>query len=199
MGFELDPWDYLIFAVIFCSVVDSFCFAFLRGLPGHIAISRRHPEADAGNVMGWLGFLTLVFRIQAFIRAFKPTNRIDLGYFPKEEQQDVHRMLAKLTRNSRSETMLGCNFPVSHGAGTAQGWTSRIPEGGFFQAVVSWWENRKDRFGNNMLETGSSCGPLRWTGDVARRGSRPVFVATSSNVSVLGEPRPVGSRREGRE
>ena len=105
MGFELNLWDYLTFAVIFLSVVAFLVVAVLvLGLPGRIAIARRHPDADAVNLMGWLGFLAVVPWIQAFIWAFKPTNVIDIRYFPKEEQQDVDQMLAKLTGNSPSET-----------------------------------------------------------------------------------------------
>jgi len=69
-----------------------------------MAIARRHPDADAVNLMGWLGFLAVVPWIQAFIWAFKPTNVIDIRYFPKQEQQDVDQMLAKLTGKSPSET-----------------------------------------------------------------------------------------------
>jgi Protein of unknown function (DUF3302) len=74
------------------------------GLPGRIAIARRHPDADAVNLMGWLGFLAVVPWIQAFMWAFKPTDVIDIRYFPKQEQQDVDQMLAKLKGKSPSET-----------------------------------------------------------------------------------------------
>ena len=105
MGFELNLWDYLTFAVIFLSVVAFLVVAVLvLGLPGRIAIARRHPDADAVNLMGWLGFLAVVPWIQAFMWAFKPTNVIDIRYFPKQEQQDVDRMLAKLADKSPSET-----------------------------------------------------------------------------------------------
>ena len=105
MGFELNFWDYLTFAVIFLCVVAFLAIAvFVLGLPGRIAIARRHPDADAVNLMGWLGFLAVVPWIQAFIWAFKPTNVIDIRYFPKQEQQDVNQMLAKLTGKSPSET-----------------------------------------------------------------------------------------------
>jgi uncharacterized protein DUF3302 len=105
MGFELNFWDYLTFAVIFILVVAFLVVAVLvLGVPGRIAITRRHPDADAVNLMGWLGFLAVVPWIQAFIWAFKPTTVIDIRYFPKEEQQDVDQMLAKLAGKSPSET-----------------------------------------------------------------------------------------------
>lgn len=104
MGFGLNFWDYLTFVVIFLSIVALLIIAvFVLGLPGRIAIARRHPDADAVNLMGWLGFLAVVPWIQAFIWAFKPTNVVDIRYFPKQEQQDVNRMLAKLTDKSPSE------------------------------------------------------------------------------------------------
>ena len=105
MGFELNFWDYLTFAVIFLSVVAFLVVAVLvLGLPGRIAMARRHPDADAVNLMGWLGFLAVVPWMQAFMWAFKPTNVIDIRYFPKQEQQDVDQMLAKLTGKPLSET-----------------------------------------------------------------------------------------------
>jgi len=61
MGFELDFWDYVTFAVLFfCGVVFLGVLIFLLGLPGRIAIARKHPEADAVYAMGWLGFLAVV-------------------------------------------------------------------------------------------------------------------------------------------
>jgi len=103
MGFELNFWDYLTFAVItLVGVAVLVVVVVVLGLPGRIAIARRHPEADAVNLMGWLGFLAVVPWIQAFIWAFKPTDVIDIRYFPKEEQLEVNRMLAKLTSKSPS-------------------------------------------------------------------------------------------------
>ena len=105
MGFELNFWDYLTFAVLFlCVVAFLVVVVLVLGLPGRIAIARRHPDADAVKLMGWLGFLAVVPWIQAFMWAFKPTDVIDIRYFPKQEQQDVDQMLAKLTGKSPCET-----------------------------------------------------------------------------------------------
>ena len=61
MGFELDFWDYVTFAVLFfIGVVFLGVLIFLMGLPGRIAIARKHPEADPVYTMGWLGFLAVV-------------------------------------------------------------------------------------------------------------------------------------------
>ena len=37
---------------------------FLLGLPGRIAHARKHPEAEAVNLMGWVGFMAVVPWIQ---------------------------------------------------------------------------------------------------------------------------------------
>ena len=114
MGFDLNFWDYLTFAVILLSVIAFLVIAvFVLGLPGRIAIARRHPDADAVNLMGWLGFLAVVPWIQAFIWAFKPTNVVDIRYFPKQEEKDVDRMLAKLTGKSPSENK-GQSTSITH-------------------------------------------------------------------------------------
>jgi hypothetical protein len=63
---------------------------FVLGLPGRIAIARRHPEADAVNLMGWVGFLAVVPWIQALIWAFKPTNVIDVRGFRCNRGRRLH-------------------------------------------------------------------------------------------------------------
>ena len=61
LGFSLDAWDYATFAAIMVIVFAALGFAvFVLGLPGRIAIARNHPEADAVNLMGWLGFVAVV-------------------------------------------------------------------------------------------------------------------------------------------
>ena len=98
MGFELNGWDYLTFAIMLVGLVAFLAVVvFLLGLPGRIAIARRHPEADAVKMMGYLGFLAVVPWIQAFMWAFKPTNVIDIRYFPDQERSDIDKTLAKLT------------------------------------------------------------------------------------------------------
>ena len=98
LGFQLDLWDYLAFATIFALVIVGLAVAvFVLGLPGRIAISRKHPEAEAVNLMGWAGFLAIVPWIKALGWAFKPTDVVDIRYFPKQEQQDINEQIAKLT------------------------------------------------------------------------------------------------------
>ena len=97
LGFELDFWDYATFASLFAAgVAGLLIFVFVAGLPGRIAISRKHPDAEAVNIMGWAGFLAVVPWIQAFIWAFKPTDIIDIRRFPREEARAIEEENARL-------------------------------------------------------------------------------------------------------
>ncbi|HME31358.1 MAG TPA: DUF3302 domain-containing protein [Terriglobales bacterium] len=101
LGFELNFWDYLTFLVIMALVGAFLAIAvFVLGLPGRIAIARKHPDADAINTMGWLGFLAIVPWMQAFIWAFRPTTVVDVRYFPKEEQQNIAEEIKRLKGKS---------------------------------------------------------------------------------------------------
>ena len=84
---KLDMWDYLTFLCFFVIGTGFLVtLVFVLGLPGRIARARKHPEAEAIDMMGWVGFLAVVPWIQAFVWAFKPTDVIDIRRFPKEEQ-----------------------------------------------------------------------------------------------------------------
>ena len=97
LGFELDIWDYLTFATAFASAVAGIVILlFIAGLPGQIAIARKHPEAEAVKVMGYAGFLAVVPWIQAFIWAFKPTDVVDIRRFPAEEARATEEEIARL-------------------------------------------------------------------------------------------------------
>jgi hypothetical protein len=85
LGFHIDGWDYATFAALFVITAAGLTAAvFILGLPGRIAIARKHPEADAVYLMGWIGFLAVVPWIQALIWAFKPTTVIDVRYCPRK-------------------------------------------------------------------------------------------------------------------
>ena len=45
--------------------------------PRRRAIARKHPEAEAVYLMGWVGFLAIVPWVQALGWAFKPTTVIE--------------------------------------------------------------------------------------------------------------------------
>src|SRR5271170_7964794 len=103
LGFHVGFWDYATFAAMFIIGATGLAVVvFILGLPGRIAIARNHPEADAVNVMGWVGFLAVVPWIQAFIWAFKPTTVIDIRNLPQEEQRETEAMIAQLTGKAES-------------------------------------------------------------------------------------------------
>jgi hypothetical protein len=84
MGFQLGFWDYATFAtIIIIGAGFGGLVILILGLPGKIAIARKHPEAEAVNLMGWVGFLGVVPWIQALIWAFKPTDVVDIRRFPR--------------------------------------------------------------------------------------------------------------------
>ena len=97
LGFSIGFWDYATFLAGFVIVAAGLTAAvFILGLPGRIAIARKHPEADAGNLMGWVGFVAIVPWIQALIWAFKPTDVVDIRYLPRGVQRETEEMIARL-------------------------------------------------------------------------------------------------------
>src|SRR6267142_4080767 len=97
LGFKLDIWDVLTL-VVTLALIGAFLtvVVLVLGLPGRIAIARKHPDAEAINTMGWLGFLAVVPWMQAFMWAFKPTDVVDIRYFPRQEQQNINEEIARL-------------------------------------------------------------------------------------------------------
>lgn len=98
LGFELDLWDYLTFlALMLCIVALIVTWLFLAGLPGRIALARKHPEAEAVKYLGYAGLLPTVYPwMQALIWAFKPTDIVDIRRFPREEALETDKELARL-------------------------------------------------------------------------------------------------------
>lgn len=99
LGFELDFWDYATFvtAALLGAAVVGF-FVWLAGLPGRIALARKHPEAEAVNLLGWAGLLPTIYPwVQAFIWAFKPTDVVDIRRFPREEAKAIDEEMARLS------------------------------------------------------------------------------------------------------
>jgi hypothetical protein len=98
VGFHVGFWDYITFLALFViGIAFLALLMFILGLPGRIAIARKHPDAEAVNLMGWIGFAAVVPWVQALIWAFKPTDVIDIRRTPKEEQQETEAMIARLT------------------------------------------------------------------------------------------------------
>ena len=97
LGFKVDFWDYATFLSLFVIGAAALgAVVFILGLPGRIAIARRHPEAEAVYLMGWIGFLAVVPWIQALMWAFKPTDVIDLRHLPRQTQRETEAMIARL-------------------------------------------------------------------------------------------------------
>jgi hypothetical protein len=97
VGFKLDIWDYLTFLVLAVAVLGGLTFlVWMAGLPGRIAIARKHPDAEAVKLLGYCGFLPVVPWIQAFVWAFKPANTVDIRRFPREEAKAIDEEIARL-------------------------------------------------------------------------------------------------------
>jgi hypothetical protein len=104
LGFELDIWDYLTFLTGLVAVIAVIVILlWVAGLPGQIAIARKHPEAEAVKIMGYAGFLAMVPWIQAFIWAFKPTNVVDIRRFPAEEARATEEEITRLKGAAATE------------------------------------------------------------------------------------------------
>jgi Protein of unknown function (DUF3302) len=70
VGFHVGFWDYMTFIAMSVIVAASLTLVvFVLGLPGRIAIARRHPDAEAVSLMGYVGFVAVVPWIQALIWA----------------------------------------------------------------------------------------------------------------------------------
>lgn len=99
LGFELDFWDYATFVTL--ALAGLACISFvvwLAGLPGRIAIARKHPEAEAVGLLGWAGILPTIYPwVQALIWAYKPTDIVDIRRYPREEAEFIDQEIARLS------------------------------------------------------------------------------------------------------
>ena len=107
LDYQLDIWDYVTFIVLLAAIcMGMFCFIWVAGLPGRIAIDRKHPDAEAVKLMGYAGFFTVFPWIQAFIWAFKPTDVVDIRRFPKAEakaiEEENYRLSGKLHEDEKA-------------------------------------------------------------------------------------------------
>jgi hypothetical protein len=118
LGFELDFWDYVTFAVAFLAGgAGVLTYIWIAGLPGRIALARHHPEAEAVKLMGWAGLLPTVLPwVQALIWAFKPTDIVDIRRFPREEARVIDEEMARLKGGSGRTTA----HPAAHTAAVAE-------------------------------------------------------------------------------
>ena len=111
-------WDWITLACLATSVLGFLIFlVWLLGLPGRIAVSRNHPDAEAVYTMGWVGFLAIVPWIQALIWAIKETDVVDIRRFPPEEQEvldiQAKKYLSERTKKPKAK-------PGDAGQGTSE-------------------------------------------------------------------------------
>jgi hypothetical protein len=106
VGFEITRLDWITFAAFAVLLtIALLVYIWIAGLPGRIAIARKHPEAEAVKLLGWAGLLPTVYPwVQAFIWAFKPTTVVDLRRFPREERQATEKEIARLSGKSATST-----------------------------------------------------------------------------------------------
>jgi hypothetical protein len=56
LGFELDFWDYLMYATAISAAIAGIVFVpWIAGLPGQITIARKHPDAEAVKIIPFVG------------------------------------------------------------------------------------------------------------------------------------------------
>jgi hypothetical protein len=98
LGFEVTFWDYITFITFaLTGAALILIYIWIAGLPGRIAIARKHPEAEAVNLLGWAGLLPTIYPwVQALIWAFKPTDVVDIRRFPREEARAIEEDIARL-------------------------------------------------------------------------------------------------------
>jgi Protein of unknown function (DUF3302) len=106
VGFDVGMWDYITFLSLLI-ILGGFMvlLIFLLGLPGRIAIARNHPEAEAVNLMGYLGFLAVVPWVNAFIWAFKPTDVVDIRYLPEDTKRHTDEEIARIGGKTPAESV----------------------------------------------------------------------------------------------
>jgi hypothetical protein len=87
--------DYFAFGVLAILIAAGLALAFFLGsLPGKIATKRRHPQADAIRVAGWLGLLTLglLFPVALIWAYTKPSTSEEIASL----RADIDRLGSRL-------------------------------------------------------------------------------------------------------
>ena len=102
----IDIYTYLMFAFLLVAIIAFFSIIiWFLGLPGKIAIERRHPHAETVKLMGWAGALAVVPWIHAFIWAYHDSMTIDIRRFPDAEKKAIDEEIAKLTQEDNAKTV----------------------------------------------------------------------------------------------
>ena len=98
----IDGYTYLMFAFLLVAIIAFFSIIiWFLGLPGKIAIQRRHPHAETVKLMGWAGALAVVPWIHAFIWAYHDSMTVDIRRFPDAEKKAIDEEIAKLAPDDR--------------------------------------------------------------------------------------------------
>jgi hypothetical protein len=105
MGFTLQGFGPFLHwmtlgALAVSPVLAAYVIYKLGSLPGTIARSRGHPQADAINICGWMGIITIVLWPIAMVWAHlvpgKPVSGVEPG-----ASEDREALLAKLQQASQ--------------------------------------------------------------------------------------------------
>lgn len=93
-------------------VVVAYVIYRLGSLPGAIARSRNHPQAEAINICGWMGILTLVLWPLALVWAYLvPGKPLSGGSAAEAERKDL---ISKLWEARRRLAALEERLPQQH-------------------------------------------------------------------------------------
>lgn len=115
MGFKLQAFGPLLHwltLIILCimPVLLAYVIYRLGSLPGAIARSRNHPQADAINMCGWMGIITIVLWPLAMVWAYlvpgRPIAGPELG-----AAEDPAALTVKLRQASQRITAIESMLP----------------------------------------------------------------------------------------
>ena len=108
-----DTYDYLAFIFLLVAIVAIFSLIiWVLGLPGKIAIQRRHPHAETVKLMGWAGALAVIPWIHAFIWAYHDSLTVDIRRFPEEEKDAIDKEIAELTKDDKKKKKVEIDKPT---------------------------------------------------------------------------------------
>jgi hypothetical protein len=101
-------------------IVLAYVIYRLGSLPGAIARSRNHPQADAISICGWMGIITLVLWPLALVWAYVAPNKSPIGGAAPEANDAA--LIAKLHEARQRLEALQARIPQQPvGADTCSG------------------------------------------------------------------------------
>lgn len=124
MGFTLQgagPFLHWLTLGVLCvmPILAAYVLYKLGGLPGSIARARGHPQADAINICGWMGVITLVLWPIAMVWAYLSPAKPATG--KRLSETDIDAMVSKLQQASQRLAALESALPDQRAtAGSAQ-------------------------------------------------------------------------------